>query len=134
MDEPANYIVAKESALIEALRRLQAEYGLSRFKSAIQRLNRQRLDVSEREKRKRFAWSKYQVFYRKQRGICPLCDKAMLLLRGEVEIDHKDPNRQEGFNDDANLQLAHRKCNRTKSSRSLFQEAKKRNRNIVEML
>ena len=134
MEKPANYAATKDGALIEELRRLQQEYGLSRFKSALQALNRRRLEVDQREKRKRFAWSKYQVLYRKQRGICPLCNDAMLLLRGEVEIDHKDPNRQEGFNDDVNLQLAHRRCNRTKSSRSLYQQARKGNRNIVELL
>ena len=58
----------------------------------------------------------------------------MVLLRAEVEIDHKDPNRQEGFNDDDNLQLTHRTCNRRKSSRSLYQQAKKTNRSITELL
>jgi hypothetical protein len=58
----------------------------------------------------------------------------MLLLRAEVEIDHKDPNQAEGFNDDVNLQLAHRACNRKKSSRSLYQQAKKGNMIVVDLI
>jgi 5-methylcytosine-specific restriction endonuclease McrA len=66
--------------------------------------------------------------------VCPLCKEVMVLLRGVIEIDHKDPNRQEGFNDDDNLQLTHRRCNRRKSSGSLYQQAKKMNRTIMELL
>jgi hypothetical protein len=51
-----------------------------------------------------------------------------------VEIDHKDPNRAEGFNDDVNLQLAHRKRNRAKSSRLFYQQAKKGNMIVVDMI
>ena len=66
--------------------------------------------------------------------MCPLCNDAMLLLRGQVEIDHKDPNRQEGFNDDDNLQLTHQSCNRRKSSRSIYEQAKKGGKSIIQCL
>lgn len=120
--------------LIGRLEELKREFGDFAFKAAVKSLRARRLDRRGRENRKQFAWSKYQALYRKQRGMCPLCETAMLLLRGEVEIDHKDPNRAEGFNDDANLQLAHRKCNRRKSSQSLYQQAKKGHRTVVELL
>jgi 5-methylcytosine-specific restriction endonuclease McrA len=126
--------MTKDTLLIEQLRELQRQYGLFRFKCALRDLKRRRLEISGREKRKRFPWSKYQALYRSQKGICRVCQRIMPLLRGEVEIDHKDPNRQEGFNDDDNLQLTHRKCNRRKSSRSLYQQAKKTNRDIIELL
>ncbi|MGA3245831.1 MAG: HNH endonuclease signature motif containing protein [Bacteroidota bacterium] len=126
--------MTKDIVLIERLLELQRQYGLYRFKCALKDLNRRRLEIDGREKRKRFPWSKYQALYRSQKGICRVCRELMPLLRGEVEIDHRDPNRQEGFNDDDNLQLTHRKCNRKKSSRSVYQQAKKSSRNIVELL
>jgi 5-methylcytosine-specific restriction endonuclease McrA len=120
--------------LIEQLDRLTAEYGESAFSYALQLRKRRRLENRRRSQRKRFAWSKYQKLYRRQRGICPLCRKEMVLLNGEVEIDHRDPNRAEGFNDDENLQLTHRRCNREKSSRSVYRQAKRMGRNMTELL
>lgn len=120
--------------LIERLDGLKVEFGDFAFRHALRIVRQRRLENRHREHRKRFRWSIYQSLYQKQRGICPLCKEVMILLRGEVEIDHKDPNRQLGFNDDDNLQLTHRKCNRRKSSRSLYQQAKKRNRTIAEIL
>ncbi|MGA3245856.1 MAG: HNH endonuclease signature motif containing protein [Bacteroidota bacterium] len=120
--------------VIDQLDRLKAEYGDFAFRQAVRSIRQRRLDNGHRERRKRFPWSKYQSLYRMQRGVCPLCRDDMVLIRGRVEIDHKDPNREEGFNDDDNLQLTHRKCNRKKSSRSLYQQAKKSNRNIAELL
>jgi 5-methylcytosine-specific restriction endonuclease McrA len=120
--------------LIDELDRLTAEYGESTFRYALELRNRRRLENRRRTPRKRFAWSKYQKLYRKQRGICPLCRKEMVLLNGEVEIDHKDPNRASGFNDDDNLQLTHRRCNRSKSSRSVYKQSKQLGRNMAEFL
>jgi 5-methylcytosine-specific restriction endonuclease McrA len=129
-----NKTMSKDTVLIEQLRQLQRQYGMFQFTLALQDLKRRRLEVEQRQKRKRFPWSKYQALYSSQKGICRLCRRLMPLLRGEVEIDHKDPNRQEGFNDDDNLQLTHRRCNRKKSSGSLYQQAKKMNRTIIELL
>ena len=120
--------------LINRLDELKGEFGDFAFRQAVRNIRSRRLDNHDRERRKRFPWSKYQSLYRRQRGICPLCKDAMVLLRGEVEIDHKDPNRQVGFNDDDNLVLTHRPCNRRKSSRSLCQEAKKRKKLVVDLL
>ena len=126
--------MTRTEVLIERLDGLKAEFGDFAFRHALRILRQRRLENRHREHRKRFGWPKYQSLYQSQRGVCPLCKDTMVLLRGEVEIDHKDPNRQGGFNYDDNLQLAHRKCNRTKSSSSLYQQAKKTNRSIVELL
>jgi len=120
--------------LIEHLDKLKAEFGDFAFRRALRIVGRRRLENRDREHRKRFGWPKYQSLYQRQRGVCPLCKEVMVLFRGEVEIDHKNPNRQEGFNDDDNLQLTHRRCNRKKSSGSLYQQAKKMNRTIMELL
>ena len=120
--------------LVNRLDELKTEFGDWTFRQAVESIRRRRLDNHHRDHRKRFAWSKYQRLYRRQRGMCPLCNDAMLLLRGQVEIDHKDPNRQEGFNDDDNLQLTHQSCNRRKSSRSIYEQAKKGGKSIIQCL
>ena len=124
----------QDTELIEHLLELQRTYGMYKFRLAFKALNRRRLELAGRERRKRFSWPKYQALYKSQKGICGICRRLMPLLRGEVEIDHKDPNRQELFNDDDNLQLAHRTCNRKKSSRSLYVQAKRTGRSITEFL
>lgn len=116
--------MTKDTVLIERLLELQRQFGLYRFKCALKDLNRRRLEIDGREKRKRFPWSKYQALYRSQKGICGVCRELMPLLSREVEIDHKDPNREEGFNDDDNLQLKYRRCSRRKSCQWLYQQAK----------
>ncbi len=122
--------------LVQRLSTLQDEFGRFTFDQALKTVRRRKLltPQGERPRRKRFSWSKYESLYQKQRGICPLCKRVMVLLRREVEIDHLDPNRQQGFNDDDNLQLTHRRCNRKKSSRSVYEQAKKTNRSIMELV
>ena len=119
--------------LIERLEELQTKYGRHSFKSAIKTLNRRKIDQSQREPRKTFPWSKYKKLYYIQRGICSYCDEPMFLRKGEVEIDHRDPNRLD-FNADSNLQLLHKKCNRMKSSRSVPSEAKTQGKTYLHLL
>jgi 5-methylcytosine-specific restriction endonuclease McrA len=118
--------------LINRLDELKVEFGESAFRRALQMISRRRLENRNREHRRRFSWSKYQFLYQLQKGKCPLCGELMPLLKGEVEIDHKDPNREKDFNNDDNLQLTHRRCNRWKSSLSIYEQAKKARKNMIQ--
>lgn len=120
--------------LIIRLDELRAEFGDFAFGHALKTIRRRRLLNRHRDQRKRFPWSKYQFLYQSQQGICPLCDELMPLLKGEVEIDHKDPNRALDFNNDDNLQLTHRHCNRGKASRSIYEQAKSNQKSVIQCL
>jgi len=126
--------MTKFETLVHRLSQLQIEYGLYHFQQALRQLNKRRLEITRTEKRKRFQWSKYQTLYRRQHGVCPLCKELMPLVKGEIEIDHKDPNKKDGFNDDGNLQLTHKRCNRSKSSKTIYDLAKAKNRTVIECL
>lgn len=49
-----------------------------------------------------------------QTGVCGICSK---LIDGEYDIDHKIPLSRGGKHEVANLQLAHRSCNRRKHNK-----------------
>jgi len=126
--------MTKIETLVHRLSQLQIEYGLYHFQQALREIKRRRLEVSSREKRKRFPWSKYQTLYHRQHGVCPLCKELMPLVSGEIEIDHRDPNKVDGFNDDGNLQLTHKRCNRSKSSKTIYDLAKAKHKTVIECL
>lgn len=119
--------------LITRLEELQTKYGRQLFKNAIRTMYRRKIDQLQRESRKKFSWFKYKKLYHIQRGICSYCDEPMFLKKGEVEIDHRDPNRLD-FNTDTNLQLLHVRCNRTKSARSIPVQAKMNNATYLHLL
>jgi len=121
------------SDLVVILERLRNEYGSSIFERALKEIHRHRIYILEREKRKRFPWSTYVKLYTQQKGICLYCQKDMMLLKGEVEVDHRDPNRKD-FNTLSNLQLLHRRCNRQKGSSSIPRQAKQQHKTYVELL
>lgn len=121
------------SDLITRLEALQTKYGRHSFKNAIKTINRRKIDLGQREPRKKFPWSKYRKLYQIQSGLCLYCNEAMFLKKGEVEIDHRDPNRKD-FNADSNLQLLHQRCNRIKSSQSIPLQAKKGNATYLDLI
>ena len=53
--------------------------------------------------------------YRKQKGICVICEKEFEI--GKMEADHKRPWSEGGKTEEANCQMLCRKCNREKSSK-----------------
>lgn len=123
-------------SILEELKSIRERYGYSEFDHAIKRINRERLQVEGREKRVKFPKSMYAKLYKFQFGMCSICELPMVKLgsyRG-LEIDHRDPNRQDGFNDWDNLGLAHEKCNREKSSKSMLQMSKESGKTVTEML
>jgi 5-methylcytosine-specific restriction endonuclease McrA len=87
-------------------------------------INRERLANPARDKRKAFKRTYLHILYKKQKGVCPVCDNDMAWMNGVgLEVDHIDPNRQD-FNDRSNHQLVHKACNREKSSMSLTEQTK----------
>lgn len=121
-------ITETESALRE-IRRLA---GYANFDAVVRKLNRERVNP-EREKRKRFPKSLYQVLYDRQKGMCPLCNEHLRVPATQNEVDHIDPNRED-LNHKTNLQLAHPGCNRSKSAESIYEQAKKSGRGFADIV
>jgi hypothetical protein len=65
-------MAARREELLRSLEQLMAAHGQYEFRRAVKDLEHRRLEVSHRERRKRFAWSKYQMLYGRQKGVCPL--------------------------------------------------------------
>lgn len=119
---------------IAELKAIRERVGYSEYDQAVKIISRERLQNSDRDKRKPIPWSVIQRHYKKQRGICPWCNKPMVLIRSELEGDHVDPNRQD-FNADDNIQVLHKlPCNREKSSMSVADQAKAKGKTYYELL
>ncbi|GEM_PF-1096013 len=119
--------------LIAELDALRAIHGESAFERAVQMIRCRKLTLFSRPPRKKFPWAKYRKLYQLQQGMCPYCNTPLFLKKGEVEIDHRDPNRPD-FNAETNLQLLHKRCNRKKSARSIPAEAKSHNTTYIHLL
>ena len=122
--------------LIEAIDKLleiRRLAGTSNYDAAVKHINRKRLLSDGREPRKKFSFATLKKLYHRQRGKCPLCRKDMALIRSELEIDHRDPNAAD-FNNESNLQVTHKKCNREKSSKSIMEQVKESGQTITEMV
>lgn len=109
---------------VEYLKAFREKIGTSRYDAAVKKINRQRLevDVEKRQKRVTFKWSKVKKLYDKCRGVCWWCENTMPLIRGDVAVDHFDPNEKD-FGADSNLGLLHSKCNGEKGGKSLSEQA-----------
>lgn len=108
---------------IDSIKILRDRMGYSRFDHAMRAINRERIENPGRDTRKKFPWSKYTRLYKECKGVCWWCESTMPLIKGQVEVDHFDPNEQE-FNGDGNLGLLHAKCNREKGPMNLTDQAK----------
>jgi len=121
--------------LLNQLEQLKEKYGETEFNNAIRKIKRKKLQIAkeQREKRIKFSWTTYKKLYNKQRGICPLCNESMPFIKGEIHIDHKNPN-ETNFNAEYNLQVVHKQCNLQKSSKSLIKQSKFYGKTITELL
>lgn len=119
--------MSRLKGLVEEIRALRDRVGWGDFDEAMRTLNRERLDAPRKDKRVKFPWSEYVRLYKRQKGICNWCTLVMPLIKGQVEIDHVNPNAPEGrFNEKSNLQLLHAlPCNREKSAMSVTDQAKR---------
>jgi len=119
---------------ISKLKAIRSEVGYSEYDQAVKIIARERLQNDSRDKRKtNFKWSDYVRHYKRQKGICPWCKQPMALIKGQLAMDHIDPNRQD-FNDDSNLQVNHPRCNRSKGSMSVADQAKRNGTTYREIL
>lgn len=108
--------------LIDKLDTLIEQYGEQTFKQAVKSINRRRIDKN-RDNRVSFSWREYGRLYKKQRGVCPICDKFLPLIKGQLHIDHINPNEKD-FNNPSNRQVVHPGCNLSKSSKSIYGQSK----------
>jgi 5-methylcytosine-specific restriction endonuclease McrA len=123
----------KTATLVSRLEGIKSSYGEQTFRSAIKQLNRSRLTIKDREPRKKFSWPLYRKLYQRQKGECPLCGEVMPLIKSQVVMDHKDPNRKD-FNAESNLQVVHPDCNRRKAAKSIYKQSKETNRTFAELI
>lgn len=133
---PANELDEAMSSLSvrDRLRAIRTEVGYSKFDFEVKALQRERLnDKAKRDKRVHFKWAKYESLYKKCGAQCWWCGEIMPLIKGQIEIDHFDPNADD-FNDDPNLGLLHMECNRTKGSMSLPDQAKYHQITITQLI
>jgi hypothetical protein len=107
--------------------------GLSDFRRLLEAMKNSKLQVLDRPERKKFPWSVYKRLYERQGGLCPWCGGAMILLRGKVELDHRDPNAED-FNGRNNLQLLHNSCNASKNAMSIEQQSKHSGKSFMELI
>ena len=117
---------------------IQTEFGYSLFREQATAIVRSRLQVdpAERQKRKHFTSAIYNRLYRRQRGICPICNLAMAKpnnFPGGLEVDHVNPNEPD-FNGINNLQLTHEKCNRQKGAKSIQEQSKANGKTFAEIV
>lgn len=126
--------MSKLEYALKVLDDLDAEVGRSIYDQAVKMKNRRRLESGPtRQKRKRFPWSKYQKLYQKQGGVCWWCQSDMKLIKGQIEVDHFDPNADD-FNGDTNLSVLHMDCNREKSAKTLTEQAEYLHITVTELL
>jgi hypothetical protein len=112
-----------------------AKYGRSSCERVMKNWNRKRLDVVGRTERKRYPWSEYKRLYDMQRGICSICRNEMVLIRGKVDMDHRDPNLTGAeFEARSNRSITHSHCNRSKGGKSIMAQAKQYSRTAADIL
>lgn len=119
---------------IAELKAIRERVGYSEYDQAVKIISRERLQNDTRDKRQtNFKWSDYTRHYKKQRGICSWCKQPMALIKGQLAMDHVNPNRQD-FNADDNLQVLHPKCNGEKNSMSIAEQSKLKGTTYREIL
>ena len=108
-------------------------HGVSVCDSIVKEFNRRRVERVNPKLRKRYSWSAYRSLYEQQRGVCPICQEKMFFIRGEIEMDHIDPNAVD-FEARSNRRILCRPCNREKAALSIPEQAKKYGKTMEELL
>ncbi len=106
----------------QRLRAIRDEVGYSEYDAAQRSLNRERLENTDRVKRKSISFSVVKRKYQRAKGICWWCQTTMPMVRGQIEGDHFDANAED-FNSDSNIGVLHKNCNREKGPLSLNDQA-----------
>jgi 5-methylcytosine-specific restriction endonuclease McrA len=120
---------------LSEIRRLRSEAGYGVFDACVKKIMRERLQVQGRPERKRYPWGEYKRLYEQQGGLCPLCQEVMPLIRGKVQMDHKNPNLTgEAFEARSNRQVTCSGCNAEKGAMSIAQQAKHYNLTMKDLV
>lgn len=123
------------TACRQAYQSWRTTFGTSLCDHVLRAENRRRVDREKPKVRKRRSWGEYTRLYKRQKGLCGICKSEMVLIRGRVEIDHKNPNLPpDEFEHERNLQLAHDYCNRHKGAMSIAEQAKGSGQTYREIL
>jgi hypothetical protein len=127
-------LTPKETEILGQIDLMVEQDGVTAVKNAFFHWWRSRVPA-DRVKRKQFKWPQdYKRLYDRQKGICPECEQAMPFIRGEIEVDHLDPFKED-FGDRINLRVTHKSpCNRKKGSSSLMQQAKRTGKTVRQIL
>ena len=117
------------------LKQVQKDWGYSQYDHDVKKINRERVNP-ERGKKIDYTWAQVKHAYKKQRGICPVCQKEMALDRNKLHGDHQNPNLtvEEGLNSESNLRALHIVCNLKKSSKTIPQLSKETGRTYEDLL
>ena len=118
---------------ISDLREVRAKHGYSNFDSAIKSLNRERVNP-DRGKKVSYTWAQVKRAYKRQNGICPVCNNEMALDRNKLHGDHWNCNltEEQGLNSEKNCRATHKRCNLLKSSKTPAELSKLRQLNNLE--
>ena len=116
------------------MKAVRAKHGYSNYREAFKITDRERLQVEGRPERIHFPPAMYQRLFNDQEGLCPECQSLLEIPAKRNEIDHRDPNRVDGFNKRSNLQLLHKSCNREKSASSVQSQSKGSGKTFEEIL
>ena len=133
--EPLTMTHGQSDALdcLDDLKGLRNLYGTSTFDHAVKSLMRQRLDAPGRPKRVHVSLNARWEMYRRQKGICPLCNKEMAPDEKIWDVDHIEPDSA-SYNGRDNTWLTHSGCNRSKGAKSLLDLSKESGKTIQEFL
>jgi len=121
------------SDTIKALRSLREQAGYGNFQQAVKTLNRERLQNTGREKRRRLPPARYQELFDHQDGKCAWCNELLLIPAKRNDADHINPDRQD-LNHWKNWQLLHPKCNKEKSAMTIQEQAKHTGKTFQEIV
>jgi hypothetical protein len=115
---------------ITSLRAIREAAGYGNYDQAVKILNRERVNP-DRGKKEDFTWAQVKIAYRHQRGICPVCNKEMVLIREKLHGDHWDCNLtvEQGLNSQKNCACTHKPCNLHKSTKTPAELSKLRQLN-----
>lgn len=109
-------------------------YGYSAVELEVKAWNRRRVP-EDRPARQKFSWSEYKRLYDQQKGMCPLCQGVMPLIRGKIEMDHVNVELiGEAFNARSNRQVVCKACNREKAALTVMDQTKRYGRTMNEIL
>lgn len=124
-----------DSALEKILRAALASAGESKFYRVVAKIRGEKVNP-HRGKKLLFKWSVIRMAYQRQKGKCSVCHEEMAFDRSFIEGDHFDPNltEEQGLNKLDNCRAVHKRCNREKGSKTIYELAQSQGRTVIQQL